>query len=102
MKYEQQCPIVFYDEEIMEQPKWGSPVSSSLSFAGQKNEIISIMPHPTATLSTKGLKWDLDNKELSILGISSFRNQELGYNIDINVHKGRVLIISGRYLENYK
>jgi len=101
MKYEQQCPMVFYDEEIMEKPKWGFPVSSSLSFAGQRDEIISIMPHPTATLSTRGLKWDLDNKELSISGISSFRNQELGYNIDINIHKGRVLIISGRYLDSY-
>lgn len=102
MKYTQQCPMVFYDEEIIEKPKWGFPISSSLSFAGQKNETISIMPHPTATVSTKGLKWDLDNKELSISGISSFHNQEIGYNIDINVHKGKVLIISGRYIKNYK
>jgi thiamine pyrophosphokinase len=53
-------------------------------------------------LSTKGLKWDLDNKELSILGLSSFHNQGLGYSIDINVHKGRFLIVSSGYLENHK
>ena len=55
-----------------------------------------------AILPTKGLKWGLKNTKLSILGISSFRNQELGCNIDINVHKGRVLIISSQYLKNYK
>lgn len=102
MKYEQQCPMVFYDEEIIEKPKWGFPIRDSLSFAGIKSEIISIMPHPTATISTKGLKWDLDNKKLSVFGISSFRNQELGHNIEINVHEGRALIISGRYLECYR
>ena len=102
MKYSQKYPMIFYDEEIIEKPKWGFPLAGSLSFSGTKGETISIIPHPTATLSTKGLKWDLNNKELSNLSISSFRNQEQNYNIDINVHKGRALIIATRYLEFYK
>ena len=42
------------------------------------------------------------NKELSNLSMSSFRNQEQSYNINIKVHKGRALIITTRYLEFYK
>jgi thiamine pyrophosphokinase len=102
MKYGQEHPMVFYDEEILEKPKWGFPLSDSFSFSGVKGEIISIIPHPTVTLSTKGLKWDLKNKDLSTLGISSFRNKEQSHNIEINVHRGRVLIIANRYLEFYK
>ena len=101
MRYARVCPMVFYAGEMLEKPHWGFPISGFLSFVGIKDEIISILPHPTATLSTQGFKWDLDHQPLSIFGMSSCRNQVQSYQVAIHVHAGSALLIAGRYLQFY-
>lgn len=98
MKHNHKCPMIFYNEEALEKPQWGTPIDSSLSFNGIKGELLSIIPHPTATISSKGLKWELSNQKLSINGKSGIRNEALGTEIKIQIHHGKAIIITNRQI----
>lgn len=93
MKYGNEFPMVFYDHTISDKPKYCIPIYDKFNFTAIKGEIISLLPYPEAILSTKGLKWNLDNDLLSIGGASSVRNQAQNTNIEIKVHQGQLMLI---------
>jgi len=93
MKYIRKFPMVFYDCTISERPKYCIPVYDQFNFRANKADIISLLPYPEATVSTKGLKWDIDNELLSIGGISSIRNQAKNSKITIKLTKGQIVLI---------
>jgi thiamine pyrophosphokinase len=58
------------------------------------------LPYPEAVISTKGLKWDLDNILLSVCGLSSARNRVQKLDVKIQVHNGQVMMVIGRLPDN--
>ena len=75
-------------------------IYSQFNFKAIKGEIISLLPYPEAVISTKGLKWDLDNVLLSVTGLSSARNRAQKVDVEIQVHNGQVMIVIGRLMLN--
>jgi thiamine pyrophosphokinase len=100
MKYGCKYPMVFYDHAVAAKPKWCMPIYSQFNFKAIKGEIISLLPYPEAVISTKGLKWDLDNVLLSVTGLSSARNRAQKVDVEIQVHNGQVMIVTGRLMLN--
>lgn len=54
---------------------------------------ISLIAAPTATLTTRGLKWDLDNATLSFFGTNSCFNRVNSAEVGIDVHNGSLLAL---------
>lgn len=54
---------------------------------------ISLMGIPKATLSSKGLKWELNHAQLSFPGQTSCFNRTLLSEITLEVHRGAVLVL---------
>jgi len=57
------------------------------------NTKISILGIPAASVSTAGLKWDLNNNRLSFPGNNSCFNRSANNVISIEVHQGNVLVL---------
>jgi thiamine pyrophosphokinase len=54
---------------------------------------ISIFPLPESKISTTGLKWDLDERKLSLFEFISLRNQAASSRVKVKVHSGKILVI---------
>jgi len=57
----------------------------------EDDEIISLIPFPHATLTTKGFKWDLENEVLELSVREGARNKALGHRVSISLKEGRLL-----------
>ncbi|MFQ3307719.1 MAG: thiamine pyrophosphokinase [Candidatus Midichloriaceae bacterium] len=55
---------------------------------------ISLIPYPSALVTTDNLKWNIENQLLSNLGFISARNYNISEKININVHQGKLLVIA--------
>lgn len=73
--------------------KIGIPIKGKKVLKTKKNSLISIITMEKTILSTKGLKWELRKDLLDPNGMMSLRNETMLDTIEINVLKGKVLII---------
>lgn len=78
MQYKSLCPMVIYQgmQTIIPAPK-------ELILATSTFQTISLMPFPTATVTTEGLKWELNNKKLIQNQYSSIHNQAIAKTVKI-------------------
>lgn len=54
---------------------------------------LSIFGTPSATVTTRGLKWDLDNKAFSFFAYNSCSNRATTAAVDISANNGRVFVL---------
>jgi thiamine pyrophosphokinase len=74
--------------------KIGIPLTANkLSVFLKKQSLISLLSFDEAIVNSKGLKWELENKKLSIKDILALRNQNIQNQVEFEVLFGRVLII---------
>jgi thiamine pyrophosphokinase len=66
--------------------------SNLISLSLPINTKISIIGCPDALISSKGLKWELDDYKLSIFGNNSTSNRTLWSDVSIQIYKGSVII----------
>lgn len=85
---------VFYSPPIL-----GLMIKSNRHFKMSlpKDTKISLIPLPTAIVSSKGLKWELDQSDLSFPGQNSCFNRTKEENIVITVQYGQVLALLYTY-----
>jgi len=76
-------PLVGYVLKENTQQKHKLPLNSKLSIFGM----------PNATVSTRGLKWELKEAELSFPGTNSCFNRSNAQNIEMTVHQGAALVL---------
>ena len=99
IKYGKECPMVLYDQG--EKPKWMVPLYKSLSFKAIRGDMISLLPYPEAIVTTAGLKWDLHNAKLSIMGHSRARNQITDSTVNIAIQEGSLFMVTNRLCLEY-
>jgi thiamine pyrophosphokinase len=56
------------------------------------NTKISIFGMPSCLITSRGLKWELENHSLSLLGQSSQSNRALSSRVELNVSTGKALV----------
>lgn len=83
--------IGLHTEEKKQQ--WVYVVQDSCELITKPEEIISIIPFPQATLSSTGLRWELNSTSFALPYNSSLRNQALGSQVKIVVHEGTAVVI---------
>lgn len=86
MKFAPSMPLTVLDRD-----RYIIPVSTSFSVALQPNEIVSLIPQPSARLSTKGLQWELQDEELALGTREGARNIAVDGNVEVIVHEGSIL-----------
>lgn len=62
-------------------------------FTLPSNSKISVMGIPFATLSSKGLKWDMDHDQLTFPGKTSCFNRTRESLVEFEIHQGAVLVL---------
>jgi thiamine pyrophosphokinase len=87
--------------------KLGIPLTKEkLKLFLENKTLLSIIPFQDAIVKTKGLKWNLKNKLLHVDDILAIRNENISKNIEIEVKRGKALLIldikAKTFLKNYK
>ena len=57
-----------------------------------EDSIISIIPSPTATLTSKGLEWNLNNTRLELGSKEGARNKSISKKVEIQLHSGKYML----------
>jgi thiamine pyrophosphokinase len=86
-KYAGSLNLCVYDKK-----RYGIPIHFSIALNTKINEIISIIPQPSVRLTTKNLKWNLNNEVLELGIREGARNLALSDTIDIALHNGEYLL----------
>ncbi len=86
MKFAPSMPLTVLDRD-----RYIIPVSSSFSVALQREELVSLIPQPSARLSTRGLHWDLQDEELALGVREGARNIAVDGNVEVIIHDGSIL-----------
>jgi thiamine pyrophosphokinase len=69
---------------IDEAPQWIFPLQSKTTIHTLPHQTISFLAFPEATLTTQGLRWELQNTLLTQVKHHSVRNQTLSNEVEIN------------------
>ncbi|MDG1436976.1 MAG: thiamine diphosphokinase [Rickettsiaceae bacterium] len=93
MKYGNKHPMVFYNNRSSKKAQYCIPIYDQFNFKTKIGDKVSLLPYPEATLSTEGLKWNLDNTHLSMAGKSSARNQASAAEVSIKIHQGQIMLV---------
>jgi thiamine pyrophosphokinase len=80
---EEQCAFLIHAEEC-------KTTTINLSFS--KNTKISLIGAPEATISSEGLKWELNQYELSFFRQNSTSNETIKTPAKLNIHHGKAMI----------
>lgn len=94
--FKDQMDIQFFDEysEYYFIPK-------SFSITGVKDKIISLYPFPvTESITTRGLKWNLENIDANMTTDMLTRNLAIENEVSIEYWKGDLLIFIGKKINN--
>lgn len=77
---------------IYENGRYAIPVRESITFDAETGELIGLIPQSKAVLTTKGLKWQLNNEALELGIREGARNIAVAKEIQIEVHSGSILV----------
>jgi thiamine pyrophosphokinase len=108
LKHSKNFSLYFLDTYEMDNKKMGIKLGIPLTHEKLKlfienKTVLSIIPFQDAIVKTKGLKWELKNKLLHIDDILALRNENLSKNVEIEIKKGKALLIldlSHKFLKN--
>lgn len=76
---------------VLDRDRYIIPVASSFTTTLQPDELVSLIPQPSARLSTKGLQWELQDEELRLGMREGARNIAVDGNVEIVIHEGSLL-----------
>lgn len=87
-KFTNQIQLLIYDIG-----RYSFPIAKgSYKIHANKDEIISLIPQCSCKLSTKGLKWELNNEILEIGSREGARNRAIEDKFIINIEDGQLLV----------
>lgn len=86
-KLSKKVNLVFY-----ENGRYAFSIYSKVQLETTKSELISLIPQPKSILSSKGLKWELNNYTLTLGCVEGARNVALGNSIELDIHFGEILL----------
>jgi len=86
MRFGQDLSIVALDQR-----RFAIPIYQSFVYAAQVGELVSIIPQPTARLTTTGLHWALTQEDLTLGIREGARNRATDTSVSIHVHSGALL-----------
>jgi len=72
--------------------RYGICIDKSISFDTKKDEIISLLPMKKTFLTTKNLKWELNNEFLELGSREGARNQATGCLVKIDIQSGELFL----------
>ena len=87
MRYGREMDLLAYDDNRV-----GIPLYSNTSYEAQPDELISLIPQPSVTLTTRGLVWELTNEALTLGVREGGRNRSSQTHVDLEVHDGAVFL----------
>lgn len=70
----------------------GIPLYANTSYQSEMDEIISLIPQPEATLTTRGLAWPLTQESLTLGVREGARNRSTGERVELEIHSGAVFV----------
>lgn len=83
---------------LYELDRYAVYTEESFELTTRINEKISLIPFPTATVSTLGLEWPLDNEVLGLGFRESARNRATSSGIGVTIHSGALLAFFDSHL----
>jgi thiamine pyrophosphokinase len=83
---------------VYDNGKMAIPVYTSVRFSSVPSAMISLLPQPTARLTTTGLRWELHG-ELLAFGIrEGARNRAVQEQVELVLHEGSLLLMLHAFL----
>ncbi|MFY8001871.1 MAG: thiamine diphosphokinase [Candidatus Kapaibacteriota bacterium] len=77
---------------VYEAGKMALPIYESVQLTVRQGDMISLIPQPSAILTTQGLEWNLYNEELALGSREGARNQAVSETVTIYLHSGSLLL----------
>lgn len=79
--------------EIRSGEALGWAVTDRIELACAPDERISLIPLPSARVTTRGLAWELSASMLAIGAVEGASNRALGDRVVVDVHEGTILVV---------
>ncbi len=86
MRFGTQMQLVALDQD-----RYAVPLYANTRYAAEPEELLSLIPQPSAVVTTKGLTWPLNAEELSLGRREGARNRANAQEVEIEIHSGSVL-----------
>jgi thiamine pyrophosphokinase len=77
----------------LDRRRYAIPVLTSVRVELAPDELVSLIPQPSARLTTSGLRWPLTNEPLILGEREGARNRALDGAVHLEVHEGSLLLI---------
>lgn len=87
LKYTKLLNLCVYDKN-----RYAIPLEGAYKLNCKKNEIISLIPHKQALVTTRNLKWELHNELLEFAARDAVRNRAIADFIILEIKKGSILL----------
>ncbi|MCB0701194.1 MAG: thiamine diphosphokinase [Candidatus Kapaibacterium sp.] len=81
-----------FDFTIFHQERYSFLVEKSSTFEVNDNEIVSLVPYPKVKLTTKNLKWELNQEYLELGSREGARNITISKNFSLDIHSGKCFV----------
>lgn len=85
-RYSKRINLCIYDKG-----RYGLSIDRPVQISCSIDEIISLIPQPTAKISSKGLKWELQDEYLTIGIREGARNRAILNKVCLNIIEGEIL-----------
>jgi thiamine pyrophosphokinase len=85
---------------VIDQQRIAIPMFESFAYEGTEQEIISLIPQPTARITTRGLHWALNDEHLALGSREGARNRATHPRIEVELHDGAILFFCDAALPN--
>jgi thiamine pyrophosphokinase len=74
-------------------PTLGLGIDNSMALNLPRGTKLSLFAMPSARISTRGLRWELENQMLSFHAYNSCFNRTLGERVIFEVHEGKIFLV---------
>ena len=87
MRYGSQMDLLAIDGHRI-----GIPIYGHTSYEARVGELVSLIPQPLASLTTRGLHWSLTQEVLSLGVREGHHNKATAERIELDIHEGAVFM----------
>ncbi len=93
LRYSDQFDMFFYDEPDFGESKIGRAVNGSMDLDIDEGKVISLFSFDEGKINTKGMNWEIEDKEYHVMKASAARNRSKSGKVNVSTTGTKLLTV---------